>query len=159
MSKGIGQGYINRMKRYHLPKIKNVRDRISTICDRAFYHESSFKYKLPRYYRDRLYRMKFPCDARVWNKKLNQYENKIVYRYKSKNPLAVQMSVEVRNRVLADFNRRFSELRATYPNYSDTKILRTLSMAETASRMDRQKDCFSKMSRFYNHNRFKNRKF
>lgn len=147
------------MKRYHLPKVTDPRQRVSLICDRAFYHDSSFKYKLPRYYRDRLYRMKFPCDAKVWNKKLKKYEDKIVYRYKSKNLLSIQMQVEVRNRVLADFNRRFAELRATYPNDTDSEIYRKISISETDIRMARQKDIFSKMSRFYNTNRFKNRKF
>ena len=147
------------MRKYHLPIIKNSRLRVETICDRAFYHDSSFKYKLPRYYRDRLYRMKFPCDAKVWNKKKNVYENKIVYRYKSKNPLSIQMQVEVRNRILADFDRRFAECRASHPNYTDSEIYRQMCLSETASRQDRRNEIFTKMSRFYNYQRHKNRKF
>lgn len=147
------------MRKYHLPNIKNPRLRVETICDRSFYHDSSFKYKLPRYYRDRLYRMKFPCDAKVWNKKKNVYENKIIYRYKSKNLLSIQMQVEVRNRILADFNRRFAEFRSSYPNYSDSEIYRQICLSETSSRQIRRSDIFSKMSRFYNYQRFKNHKF
>ena len=159
MSKGIGQGYIKRMSRYHKPKIKNPNVRISTICDRAFYHDGPFKFKLPRFYRDRLYRMRFPCETQVWNKKYNAYEKKTVYRYKSKNPLALQMQIEVRNRVLAEYSKCVAEFRANNPSASDTEISLQIARSEAFSRNLKQKDCYSKMSKFYNYQRFKNRKF
>lgn len=160
MSKGIGQNYVNRMKRYHLcTRIRSPSERISSVCDRAFYHDGSFKYKLPRFYRDRLFRKKFPCDTKVWNKKKKCYEDKIVYRYKSKNVLALQMQVEVRNRILAEYNRRFSEFRSFYPDKSDTEVALILERSETSARQTRRSNIYSKMSRFYNKNRFKNRKF
>lgn len=158
MSHGIGSGYVLRMKRWHTPKIKNPRDRVSVICDRAFYHEGKFKYKLPRYFRDRLYRMKFPCDARVWNQKKKCYEDKIVYRYKSKNVLSLQIANEVRSRILADYDKRVSELIAQCPHKSRAEIDIELVCAESAARMDRQKNIYSKLARFYNFNRHKNRK-
>lgn len=158
MSKGVGASYVKRMKRYHRPNVRDPRKNIEVVCDRAFYHDGKFKYKLPRYYRDRFYRMKFPCDAKVWNKKTKQYENKIVYRYKSKNPLAIQMQIEVRNRILAEYNKRVSELAGQYPDKSRSEIDIILTRAETSARMDRQKNIYSKMSRFYNTKRFKNRK-
>lgn len=158
MSKGIGNGYIQRMKRWHVPNIKNPRDRVSVVCDRSFYHEGKFKYKLPRFFRDRLYRMKFPCDARVWNQKKKCYENKIVYRYKSKNVLSLQIANEVRSRLLAEYNERISELVARYPHKSRAEMDIELVLAESAARMDRQKNIYSKLARFYNSHRHKNRK-
>lgn len=158
MSKGLGQSYIDRMKRYHVPRIIDSKKRIEVICDRAFYNDGAFKYKLPRFYRDRLYRKKFPCDVRVWNKKLNQYENKVVYRYKSKNLLSLQMQIEVRDRILAEYDKRVSELAGQYPDKSRSEIDIILCRAEEDIRRSRQDSIYSKMSRFYNTNRFKNRK-
>lgn len=158
MSKGIGSNYVNRMKRYHVPNIRNPSTRISVICDRAFYHDGPFRYKLPRFYRDRLYRKKFPCDAKVWNVKLKCYENKIVYRYKSKNILALQMSLEVRNRLLREYDRRVAELSAQYPSYSRSEIDILLSRSDSFLKVDRYKSTSAKMSRFYNFNRNKNSK-
>lgn len=159
MSKGIGQGYVNRMKRYHKPKIKDVKVRISTICDRAFYHDGSYKFKLPRFYRDRLYRMRFPCESQVWNKKFKAYEKKTVYRYKSKNPLAIQMQVEVRNRLLAKYAESMQLIRASNPSITDTEAAIQIARSDAYSRVAKQKDCYTKMSKFYNYQRFKNRKF
>lgn len=56
MSKGLGKNYISRMKRFHVPRIRNPALRISTVVDRSWYYDGFFKYKLPRYFRDRLYR-------------------------------------------------------------------------------------------------------
>lgn len=160
MSHGIGEGYIKRMKRYHLPiSIRSPTERVSVICDRSFYPDGFFRYKLPRYYRDRLYRKKFPFDTNVWNKKLKCYESKIVYRYASKNMLSRQMQIEIRNRLLAEYNRQFSEFRSVNPNLSDTEIHLLVERSSVSSRQVRRNDIFSKMSRFYNYNRFKNRKF
>lgn len=159
MSKGIGMNYIDRMKRYHKPFIRDPCERIKVVCDRAFYHDGTFKYKLPRYYRDRLYRRLFPCDSNVWNPKLKQYEKKIVYRYMSKNPLALQMQTEIRNRIHSDYVRRFAELSAKYPSKSSTEIDMQLIFSDTSVKKARFHSTFSKMSRFYNYNRFKSSKF
>lgn len=147
------------MRRYHKPNIKNPNVRISTICDRAFYHDGPFKFKLPRFYRDRLYRMRFPCETQVWNKKYKAYEQKTVYRFKSKNPLALQMQIEVRNRVLAEYNKRVEEFRSANPSLSDTEISLKIARADFYSRKLKQEDCYTKLSKFYNYQRFKNRKF
>ena len=158
MSKGIGQFYINRMRRYHLPFIKSPSDRVSTIVDRAWYYEGAFKYKLPRYFRDRLYRVKYPFDSRVWNKKTKCYEQKIVYRYASKNMLARQMQIEIRNRLLADYNERVAEISALQ-NVSRVEADILLSRIDSRTRLARQEDIFGKLARFYNYNRFKNKSF
>lgn len=160
MSKGIGNGYIKRMKRFHVPSdIKNPRERIGKVCDRAFYHDGGFKYKLPRFFRDRLYRMKFPCDAKVWNNKKMCYEDKIVWRYKSKNTLALQIQTEVRSRVLKDFDRRVQEKRISCPHLSLDEVFIEVSRDECYLRMARKKDIYTKMSRFYNGHRFQYRDF
>lgn len=159
MSKGIGKSYIDRMKRYHVPLGTLMNRSYGLVCDRAFYHSSSFKYKLPRYYRDRLYRKLCPCDAKVWNYKTKNYEEKIVYRYKSSNMLSRQMQVEIRNRILAEYFRRCAELRSKCPSLSDTQISLELQRSEIAARNFRRQTIYTKMSRFYNRNRFKQRKF
>ena len=155
MSKGLGVNYINRMKRFHVPFINSPSERIGKVCDRAFYHDGAFKYKLPRYFRDRLYRRKFPYEVKLWNNKKKCYEEKIVYRYASKNPLSIQMQVEIRNRIMADYYKRVAEFRSCNPSISDTEVHIALARSEANSIMDRQKNIYSKMSRFYNYSRFK----
>ena len=159
ISKGIGKSYIRRMYRFHRPNIRSPAVRISTICDRSFYYDQSFRYKLPRYYRDRLYRMKFPYYQNVWNNKKRVYENKIVYRYASKNILSRQMQVEIRNRLFAEYDRRVAELRASNPSLSRSEIDLQIVRSDSFFKMDRQKVVYSKMSRFYNYSRFKSRSF
>ena len=73
--------------------------------------------------------------------------------------LALQMQVEVRNRILAEYDRRCQELRQIYPNKSDSEIHIELLKIDKDSQMDRQKSIYTKMSRFYNYNRFKNKSF
>lgn len=146
------------MKRWHLPSLMNPYERVSKIVDRAFYHEGSFKYKLPRYYRDRLYRKLCPCDARVWNQKKKCYEDKIVYRYKSANVLSLQMQTEVRSRVLSLYEQRVAEFTAQFPHKSRAEIDVLISRSEESMRMDRQKNLYRKLSEFYNTKRFKHRK-
>lgn len=158
-SKGLGKGYVKRMKRYHVPFSDSPISRIERAVDRYNYHDGSFQYKLPRYYKDRLYRMKFPFEINVWNKKKNYYEVKTVHRYASKNPLALQMQVEIRNRILAEYDRKFLELRLGSKNKSDSEIHLELARVESSSRLARQKDIYTKLSKFYSSNRFKSRKF
>ena len=159
MSKGIGESYVKRMKRYHVPSILSPSERIVKIVDRSNYNDGAFKYKLPRYYRDRLYRMKFPYDQNVWNKKLKCYETKTVYRYASKNPLAIQIQIEVRNRLLAEYNRTFEDLKSKFPSKSDTQIHLEIERIRMSSKIHQSSCIYSKLSRFYKSNRFKNRKF
>lgn len=157
MSKGLGASYVNRMKRWHVPKIRDKRLRITTVVDRMHYHDGAFKFKLPRYFKDRLYRKKYPCETYVYNKKLKCCEKKIVQRYKSKNMLSLQIQNEIRNRVLEDYHRRFAELKSAYPTLSDLEIDLELVRREKMDRQTRGKDTFTKLARFYNRNRFKNR--
>lgn len=41
MSKGLGLNYVKRMKRFHVPSIRSPSERISVVCDRAFYHDQT----------------------------------------------------------------------------------------------------------------------
>lgn len=159
MSKGLGASYADRMKRWHVPKIRDKRLRITTVVDRMHYHDGCFKFKLPRYFKDRLYRKKYPCETYVYNNKLKCCEKKIVQRYKSKNMLSLQIQAEIRNRVLEDYRRRFAELKSACPNLTDLQIDIELARREKLDRQTRGKDTFTKLARFYNRNRFKNRNF
>lgn len=159
MSKGIGESYVHKMRWWHVPNIDNPRQKLEKVVDRMVYKDGKFDYKLPRFYKDRLYRKKFPCDVRVWNPKKKFYEDKVVYRYMSKNLLALQIQVEVRDRFLAQYNEQIAGLTAQFPNKSRDEIDIELTRSERASSLDRQKSVYSKLSKFYNSQRFKNRKF
>lgn len=160
MSKGIGVGYIQRMKRFHVPFNKNLtsKEYVSKVVDRRYYYDGTFRYKLPRFFADRLYRKKFPCKTSVYNPKTKQMETKTVFRFKSKNMLSLQMQVEIRDRVLADFNKRVAEYKLSHPAASDTEASIAVLRAEKIARLDRQKTLYSKLARFYNYNRFKHNK-
>lgn len=157
MSKGLGASYVDRMKRWHVPRIRDKRLRITTVVDRMSYHDGAFKFKLPRYFKDRLYRKKYPCEAKIWNKKLKIYETKIVQRYKSKNMLSLQIQNEVRSRVLDDYNKRVAEVKLANPSLTDTEVHIEVSRREKIDKESRGNDTYSKLARFYNRNRFQNR--
>lgn len=157
MSKGLGASYVDRMKRWHVPHIRDKRLRITSVVDRMHYHDGAFKYKLPRYFKDRLYRKKYPCETYVYNKKLKCFEKKIVQRYKSKNMLSLQIQAEIRNRVLDDYNKRVAEFKLANPSLTDTEVHIEVARREKIDRESRGNDTFTKLARFYNRNRFKNR--
>ena len=159
MSKNIGKSYITRMRRWHVPRLKgSAKERISLICDRAFYYDGPFKFKLPRYYRDRLYRKFCDCVTIVYNSKKKCCETKIIKRYKSENLLSIQMQAEIRGRILAQYRESFARFRSQFPDKSDLQIDLEITRAEKNATALRRNDIYSKMSRFYNYQRFKNKK-
>lgn len=160
MSKNIGKSYITRMRRWHVPRLKgSAKERVSLICDRAFYHDGPFKFKLPRYYRDRLYRKLCDCETIVYNSRTKCCETKIIKRYKSENLLSMQMQAEIRNRIFAQYYQTFGELKSKFPNKSDIEIDFEILNSERSASLFRRQDIYSKMSRFYNYQRFKYRNF
>lgn len=160
MSKGLGASYVDKMKRYHVPYkgTMSSKDYVKLVVDRSCYHDATYSYKLPRYYKDRFYRKKYPKESRVWNPKTKQYETKTVYRFLSKNLLALQMQDEIRSRVLAEYHRFCAEARTAYPGITDPEIDILFCRHQESLKRSKQKDISSKMSRFYNSNRFEHRK-
>lgn len=115
VSKGVGASYCenNENRRYHMPDSEvscPFREQLDTIIDRRKVSfdtgKKIFTYKMPRYYRERLYMSKLPFEQKVWNKNKMCYEDKIVYRYSSKNMLSRQIALRLRERVLESLAKR-----------------------------------------------------
>lgn len=111
-SKGIGSTYPERMRSYHLPfhrKFVVSNEEADCVLDRQFVCFSvankNFKYRMPRYYKERLYFAKMPFEVDVWDKKQMKYVKKVVYRYCTKNLLARQLQMRVRDRILENLSK------------------------------------------------------
>ena len=116
MSKGIGENYVYRFKSHHLHGL-NIRpdtvlsaDEVASIVARRFVLDGSFKYKMPRYYIDRIYRVSELKERQVWNYKLKKYETKFVKRFTSNSFLCNQISRFLESRVLSRSAHIFEEL-------------------------------------------------
>lgn len=111
-SKGIGASYVSRRRSFHLPfgRICDTFDEIDCVLDRMYVgfqtDKGYFKYRMPRYYRERLYQAYMPFEVDFWDKKLKKYVKKTVYRYCTKNVLSRQIQMRLRDRVLEIFYRK-----------------------------------------------------
>lgn len=157
-SKGLGSSYVDNMYKYHRALDKSRSSRVSVACDRAFYHFGTFKYKLPKYYKERLFFDKVEVGSKKFNTKTNEYEFKKVKRYKKVSSFSHQVSSEIRSRILADDQRKFDEFVQSYPDLSDSEISSLFARSQECAKKDRQNASFRKMSKFYNRNRFKSKK-
>lgn len=136
VSKGVGASYCmdKHNRHYHMPDSEvscPSREQLDTIIDRRKVSfdtgKQKFTYKMPRYYRERLYMSKLPFEQKVWNKNKMCYEEKIVYRYSSKNFLSRQIAMRVRERVLEDFAHRVGA--------ESTEVLSDVRFDEAARRL------------------------
>lgn len=106
MSKGIGLSYVLRNKAYHLCgfTLRQYRvftpEQIKSICLRRYVKDGEYQYKMPRYWKDRIYRNLSTKEQKIWNKELKQFVVHYVKRYTSENVLSLQMSDFLRDRFL-----------------------------------------------------------
>lgn len=158
-SKGIGLSYVDSLKRYHRPHSHDLKQRVQLTFDRAKYHSGAFTYKLPRYYKERLFYSYDDVETNVYNPKSNKYEKKKVKRYRSKTFIARALQVELRNRLLDQYNKIVSEYESAFPLFSRDEIDSLIEKDSKCSAKYRESLMLTKMSRFYNTRRFKNRRF
>lgn len=147
-SKGIGASYCTRMRSYHLPfrsKFLSTEDYLDCIIDRQYVSFSVkgtlFKYRMPRYYKERFYFAKMPFEVDIWDKKLKQYVKKIVYRFCTKNLLARQLQVRVRNRFLEEFHRQLQYAGFAGVEISDIPVEAFMALQDSSRyNMDMRED-------------------
>ena len=58
MSKGIGESYVTRSWKYHVPDVPDFKKKLQLIVNRLNYKVGNFSYCLPRYYYDKFYKAK-----------------------------------------------------------------------------------------------------
>lgn len=154
VSKGLGAAYISRERSYHIPPRRGYKphEYIDLVCNRLFYKDGDFKYKLPRYYKTRLYYAKKREIKSVFNPKTRSFEAKIIYRYVPTTYLSIKIKDTLQQRALARCNEREAEIRRRHPSYSDAEVIREFTFLETRSLSFREKAIKSKLNRFYSDN-------
>ena len=117
MSKGIGLNYVLRFKRFHLAGKSNnfcavSKEDLDVIISRMRISDGSFRYKMPRFYKDRIYRTIVYKPKEVWDEKNKRFTSEridrktgevkqiLVKRYSSQNPLQMQINKELERRYL-----------------------------------------------------------
>lgn len=151
ISKGLGSSYLKNasfhtMKPYrHMSFTKYV----DWCLEHAFYYDGSFKYKLPRYYYERIFYTKTPQIRETFVSPEKGYKVQIVYRYVSKSALSVEMQVRLRDRPFLEYQQRFADLRASRSDLSDDEIHSFLYACEQASLEARRKAARDKLYTFY----------
>lgn len=105
-SKGLGLSYVDRMSSWHNPFRKcsnypvNSQEKISTIVDRMYVGDGSFQYHMPRYWKDRIYKLLEYKPYDYWDNKQRCFVKKMVKRYTCKNLLSLQIHAELQNRFI-----------------------------------------------------------
>lgn len=151
VSKGLGASYIARKRDYHLPPRRGYKSQeyIDLVCNRRIYKDGEYKYKLPRYYQQRLYYARKKEIKSAFDPKARSFKAKTIYRYVPTTYISIQIKATLRKRALARSLEREAEIRALYPSYSDAEVYRELALLEVRSRVSRQKVIRSKLNRFY----------
>lgn len=155
MSKGIGEGYLKRMKSYHTDCD------IYTMVDRMFYSfGDKYRYQLPRYYKDRLYHKKefIPLvDYEYTFENLYQVAEvrsaKFVARFTCQNYLSFAIADIVRKRSIARFYKEVRSLQSAFdlalPAAISSKVLADRAVYQRSSR-----NTWLSMAQFANKNHF-----
>lgn len=151
VSKGLGASYISRNKNYHLPSrsCRKKQEYVDLVCDRRIYMDGAYKYKLPRYYQQRLYYAKKKEIKSVFDAKTRSFKAQTIYRFVPTSYISVQIKDTLRMRALARSLEREAEIRRQYPSYTDAEVIRELTFLEERSRVSRQKTIRSQLNRFY----------
>lgn len=159
ISKGLGASYVEDKRNYHIPprlKRQKFEDYIDILLDRRYYYDGQFRYRLPRYYIERLYYTR----KLFKNEKFNYKEKKMVivdtYRYVSANKISLAMQAQLQCRIAAADKQRFEVVMSAHPLWSDDQIYSYLDKCERASVEARRNVARDKLNRFYHDNAQKN---
>lgn len=157
MSKGIGRIYLENAS-FHTarPYRMTFSDYVDRCLQNAFYFDGNFKYKLPRYYYERIFYQKTTQIRETYLCPEKGYKMALVSRYVSKSALSVEMQVRLRNRPFLEYKQRFEELKSSCPYLADTEIHSILDERERHSVEARRKAARDKLYTFYRDTDHKN---
>lgn len=159
MSKGLGASYVEDKRNYHIPprlKRQKFEDYVDILLDRKYYYDGQFKYKLPRYYIERLYYTRKMFFNEQYNPKTKAFQPVVTYRYVSANNVSLGMQAALQRRIDAADKQRFEVAKSSHPLWSDDQIFAYLDMCERISLEARRKVARDKLNRFYHDNARKN---
>lgn len=158
ISKGLGASFIERQKHTYVPPRKNmsVDEYVSLVLGRRYYFDGEFKYKLPRYYIERLYYTKKKFTNEIFNPKKKKVVVVDTYRYVATNWLSLAMQAELQRRIVASDKQRFEVAKASHPDWSDVEVFDYFKLCESLSLESRRKVARDKLNRFYKDNERKN---
>lgn len=148
-SNGIGASYISRYSRYHLcgcslylPYKPEV---IQSILSRKFVIDGSFKYKMPRYYSDRIYKVPVVEVQEVLNLMKNEREIKKAKRFSSDFPLPYQISCALSDRVRERTDAEFAYIESCRAQGVEPFVAEAANLDQAL----REKRISSKLRKFY----------
>lgn len=158
ISKGLGSAFIEKNKNYYVPPRRHMslEDYVDFVLGRRYYFDGEFRYKLPRYYIERLYYTKKKFQNEIYDPKKKKMVVVDTYRYVASNLLSLSMQAELQRRILAADKQRFENLRATRPDLSDIEIYNILESGKQSTLEARRKAARDKLNRFYKDNERKN---
>lgn len=158
VSKGVGASYCRNpaVRRYHLPFGRFSSEcfrpvNLDSVIDRQKVSFSTpngvFTYRMPRYYRERLYMSKLPFDSLQYDPKTKTFIHKTVYRYSSKNLFSRCLQIRIRDRFLsrASMLDVITDISAE-ARFSLAHRLRTCQIDNLSARAS---SCRSKLASFY----------
>lgn len=163
-SKGIGVGYIERKREFHLPKFINGKpfnylnhEHIDYIVDHLYYNDGSYRYKLPRYFYAKIFLSKSPRLVEVYDKRKHKYVVRQTFQFKQ-NPLSDKISRNLRNRAEERGAKSLAMLLLQVKNKSDTETMVIINRLAKNRLMARQEIKTRKLAEFYYTNSLKFKK-
>lgn len=163
MSKNIGSSYVTPDRiAYHKPTLIEARShgyqtKAELAYSRLFYYDGDYKYKLPRYYRQKIFYTVISKEKLFYDFQKKTWSFRPVKRYAVRTLLPLQMLDYQQLRIDERYRERFKQLQSAYPAYSDTEI--DLLIFGERSRMEAARSSRSrgKLNKFYFENKLKNK--
>lgn len=125
MSKGIGISYVDKNRYFHTcgacPDTFVTSEVLDKIIASRFVSDGPFKYKMPRYWKDRIFKSPFIEYGYRWDKESMSYVKKKVKRYSSSTPLSMQIAAVLQERFaerIAESLREFELFKKAAPDSS-----------------------------------------
>lgn len=160
-SKGIGSSYITMYKKHHLCGltgsdnlfyVPRSPEFIERIVSRKFVLDGSFKYRMPRYYSDRIYKIPVTEVKEVLNFITGEYEIQKRKRFSSDNPLSYQIYSLLSSRVRERDSRQLQYIDICRSQGVDPRI----AEAEIARILHKEASLSFKLRTFYADNAQRN---
>lgn len=126
ISKRIGYGYIDRMRKWHLQspfrrlnsKLDYNVDYLDSIIDKRFYHLNGFRYSLPRYYKTKIYgeqsRLSTAIANRIQSRLDDAYNTELEQLQAERNCTFIEADNILRLRETQLHNQRYRKAKERY---------------------------------------------
>lgn len=155
-SKGIGSSYIGLFRNHHLCGVRSLHLKqpqsvVDSIISRRFVLDGSFRYKMPRYYADRIYKVQVEEVKEVLNFMKNVREIQKCKRFSSDVALSAQITSTLSDRVRERDNAELRYIEICRSQGVDPRIAEiknediSLREARLSSKLQKfYKDCASR---------------